>query len=209
MNILIVGSSEDYQIGAHFYRATQVANIKSNIFDVSWAYQGNYFLKKIWWNLLNRRPIQLKNFSSMLVSFCHANSITHLISTGISPICKNDLVKLKSNGVCTANYLTDDPFNDKHRASWFFSSLTQYQYVFSTRKANLEDLKKIGCSSVHYIPFGYDPQVHYPDNSTAFEGENIDVLFAGGGDSDRLPYIRMLASKGLKVALYGGYWDRY
>jgi hypothetical protein len=37
----------------------------------------------------------------------------------------------------------------------------------------------------------------------------VDVLFAGGADADRLPYARALLGAGLKVALYGGYWDRH
>src|SRR2546428_7692956 len=36
-----------------------------------------------------------------------------------------------------------------------------------------------------------------------------DVMFAGGADADRLQYVRSLIAAGLKIALYGGYWDRH
>src|SRR5262249_38622950 len=36
-----------------------------------------------------------------------------------------------------------------------------------------------------------------------------DVIFAGGGDADRVPYIAALRRAGFRVALYGGYWDRF
>jgi len=36
-----------------------------------------------------------------------------------------------------------------------------------------------------------------------------DIIFVGGADGDRVPYIAALANDGFKLALYGGYWDRY
>ncbi|MDQ6678345.1 MAG: glycosyltransferase [Acidobacteriota bacterium] len=36
-----------------------------------------------------------------------------------------------------------------------------------------------------------------------------DVFFAGGADADRIPYIAALRKAGLRVALYGSYWDRF
>ena len=36
-----------------------------------------------------------------------------------------------------------------------------------------------------------------------------DVLFAGGADRDRVPYMGALIRAGFNVALYGGFWERY
>src|SRR5262249_44559032 len=36
-----------------------------------------------------------------------------------------------------------------------------------------------------------------------------DVMFAGGADADRVPYIHALVSSGWHVHVYGAYWDRY
>jgi spore maturation protein CgeB len=36
-----------------------------------------------------------------------------------------------------------------------------------------------------------------------------DVVFVGGADKDRIPYITALIEAGFKVALYGGYWTRH
>src|SRR5262249_2511280 len=40
-------------------------------------------------------------------------------------------------------------------------------------------------------------------------GAPSDVLFVGGCDRDRLPLIEALIESGLKMALFGGYWDKY
>jgi len=36
-----------------------------------------------------------------------------------------------------------------------------------------------------------------------------DVIFVGGADRDRVPLVAALIATGLRVALYGGYWNRY
>jgi spore maturation protein CgeB len=46
------------------------------------------------------------------------------------------------------NYLTDDPFNPAHQASWFLDELPEYDRVFSTRHANMSDLQNAGCKYI-------------------------------------------------------------
>jgi spore maturation protein CgeB len=120
------------------------------------------------------------------------------------------LARVRAAGAVTANYLTDDPWNPVHYARWFMRALPQYSLIFSPRRANLPDLRAIGPSAVHYLPFAYDPTLHFvevpaPD---ALDYQS-DVLFIGGGDRDRLPHCRALAAAGLKLAVYGDYWNRY
>jgi spore maturation protein CgeB len=65
---------------------------------------------------------------------------------------------------------------------------------------------------VSYLPFAYAPHVHYCDPPHAFQTEEVfsaDVAFAGGADPDRVSLIGALIHGGFKIALYGGYWDRY
>ena len=55
--------------------------------------------------------------------------------------------------------------------------------------------------SVEYLPFGYNPAVHFPEPpATASEHERFacDVAFVGGADADRIPIARVVRA-GLKV----------
>jgi spore maturation protein CgeB len=83
--------------------------------------------------------------------------------------------------------------------------------VFSVRRANLQDLARHGCARVNYVPFGFDPDLFFHDAPAATEhpGLTADVVFVGGADRDRVPYISALIRAGLDVALYGDYWSRY
>jgi spore maturation protein CgeB len=110
------------------------------------------------------------------------------------------------------NFLTDDPWNPVHYAHWFMNALPFYDHVFSPRRANLGDLRRLGCRQVSHLPFAYAPELHFAEPpATDVEKERFatDTIFAGGADPDRIQYITALTRAGLKVALYGGYWTRF
>jgi hypothetical protein len=65
--------------------------------------------------------------------------------------------------------------------------------------------------SACYLPFAYAPESHFPEKPTNGEYARLqsDIIFAGGADRDRVPYMETLIQAGFGVALYGGYWERY
>ena len=60
------------------------------------------------------------------------------------------------------NYLTDDPWNPIHRRKSFMSNLKHYDHVFSTKSTLEERLREAGAPSTSWLPFAYDPYLHYP-----------------------------------------------
>jgi spore maturation protein CgeB len=119
----------------------------------------------------------------------------------------------RRTGAILVNFATDDPFNPRNSSREWLSSLPEYDVVCTPRRANIDNLKTLGIGQVHFVPFGYKPDVHFPEALSAdserrrFES---DVCFIGGADADRLPYFERLVDEvpGLRLALYGGYWDR-
>ena len=111
-------------------------------------------------------------------------------------------------GICTINFLTDDLWNSARRGTWAQRATRAYDCVVSPRRANMGDLIALGCRSVKYVPFGYDPRHCFR------EGEidprlASDVIFVGGADEERARWIGPLLSCNIRIALYGSYWDRY
>ena len=109
------------------------------------------------------------------------------------------------------NFLTDDPWNPAHRAPWFLDAIQEYDRVFTPRQANVGDLEAAGVPAVSMLPFGYAPDVHYPEAPAPAEAHEweADVMVAGGADRDRIDILAPLIRAGFRVALYGGYWDRF
>ncbi len=119
----------------------------------------------------------------------------------------------RATGALLVNYATDDPFNSRTCPHYVAESIPLYDVYACTKRAIMGDVSRAGCPHVVYVPFGYKPEVHFSEvPSTPAERARFgaDVAFVGGCDGDRVPYFAALdrAMPDLKLALYGGYWNR-
>jgi spore maturation protein CgeB len=198
-------------LGLHFLRAAEKLRVPVSTLENTEAYGANPWVQRFYWWVLGRRPVHLGAFSRKVVDLCLEKKTSVLLATGLAPLTQQALSRIGQAGIARLNYLTDDPWNRAHGSSWFLKALPHYDLVYSTRRANMEDLKKAGCPRVEFLPFGYSPDIHFPE--VPLEGErekyDCDVSFVGGADQDRVPYLSALIQSGLKVKVYGGYWDRY
>lgn len=123
----------------------------------------------------------------------------------------NALKDLGRLGVRRVNYSTDDPWSSAHRSPWLIRALHEYDTIYSPRRSNLPDLRSLNSPFIEYLPFAFDPDLHFPCKPTDNEGGELgsDVLFVGGADRERVTIIEELLGLGIKVALYGSYWDRF
>ncbi len=208
--ILIVGYSADYHLANHLLEASAQAGLNGQICDAGAAMQSSTLELRLSWRMRSHRPPRLNTFSRHVLAVGRDFRPHYVLVTGITAPNAETLRELGKMGSICVNYLTDDPWNPNRYARWFFEALPCYSTVFSPRRANLEQLAGIGCQA-QYLPFAYAPGQHFreapPEHPRAqFE---CDVLFYGGADRDRVPYIEALVKAGLNVHLYGGYWKRY
>lgn len=209
--LLIVGNPEEQHVGAHLLAAAGQLGLEARLFDVRAAQGTNIWVNRFFHRVLKKRPAHLGRFSEALVELCRKFQPELLLVTGIAAPHAPALQAIGDMGIHRANFLTDDPWNPANGAGFFWPALPAYDTVWSPRRANVEALRRHGCRRVEYLPFGYNPKLHFPEApATAEERERFacEVAFVGGADADRLPVARALVRAGLKVRLYGGYWDR-
>lgn len=214
-NILIIGTtSEPAQIGAIFARASHEMNLKVAVMDTNFnSYAPS--MKTLWgrafFKLADRRPIEWWKFNRHTVKLIEEFCPQVIVVTGIVPLTDNIFDICHRIGSKTINYLTDDPWNPWHCREKFLDNLKKYDLVVSTKTKLLSDLNKHGIKKIEYLPFGYDPYLHYqPLESYSLEKEKFDadISFIGTGDKERLPYLNAVAAiKGLKLKIYGGLWE--
>jgi spore maturation protein CgeB len=211
--LLLIGHSGGTHIAGSLFTASQFfsENLKTRFLDTQVAYEAPAWNQKINWHLLGKRPPKIQQFHQLTTKNCAEFQPEYLIATGISPLQAKTLQKINGLGTRSINFLTDDPWNSTHYAKWFLEALPHYNTVFSPRRVIMDELRQIGCQDVRYLPFGYDPELFFPISPTSEQSEThaSDVMFAGGGDRDRVPYISALIEAGINVGLYGGYWERY
>jgi len=209
--LLLVANPESVHVGAHLHEAAQELGVPVRLCDLRQAFEAPRWLASLNWRLRGRRPVHLRSFSERLLQACRGFRPTRMLSTGLAPIDSRALMAIGGLGIARLSYLTDDPWNPAHRAAWFLRALPHYDHVFSPRQSNLDMLRAHGCCEVSYLPFAYAPSQHYAESVQPEEQARLacDVIFVGGADRDRLPLVAALISAGLRVALYGAYWDRY
>ncbi len=211
MTLVIVGETSETSVGAALFDAAQAFELNPLLVDVQQAYQAPYWLSKFNWHFRGSYPSRLKAFGQDLLQTCLAHQPKWVVTSGIAPVDRLTLEKLGQLGIQRVNFLTDDPWNPALRSPWFVQALPGYDVVFSPRRNNMQDLKAAGCQKVIFLPFGYNPSLFYPDctDQSQYDQPTPDVFFAGGGDRDRVPYMSALIQAGLKLSLYGGFWERY
>src|SRR5207249_3882693 len=134
--ILIVGNRGGTNIGECFERAAISFGLEVCLLESRRAMDAPSWLRRLNWHLRGHRPTKLGVFSEAVYQQCSAWRPDALLTTGLAPLHQRALERIRSLGILTLNYLTDDPWNRTHYASWFMNAVTQYDFVFSPRRAN-------------------------------------------------------------------------
>jgi spore maturation protein CgeB len=206
--LMIVGGEGGTNIGESLSRAAIALGWNVEFCDTRQAYGTWVWLQRLSWHFAGRRPTRLGKFSRSIETAAKHARPSVLISTGLAPVTARTLLNLKARGVRCLNYSTDDPWSPGQRAAWFLKTLPIYDHIFSPRRANMGDLSRLG-ANVSYLPFGYDPELFFPNRVAVNQPLPFDLLFVGGADDDRALILKEIAGSGLRLGLYGDYWDRY
>lgn len=214
--LLIIGCGEAGHVGRYLASAAASLHVDYELKDIAEAEASNSLVQAFHWRLREKRPAYLNRFANDVLETCRRHSPDIVLTTGSRvPLERQHIEILKRAGIRVVNYSTDDPWNPNLSAPWFIETLPVYDAVFTPRQRNMSDFKRCGVTTIHYLPFGYDPEVHKPgraDDATAqvcLSSQRSDVLFVGGCDADRLPLISALADAGFCLALFGGYWKEH
>lgn len=212
LRVLLVGEAGPTQLGRHLVDAGLELGLHVPICDQRAAYAGGAVRRRVLWWLAGRRPARLAAFGREVVAAARREKPDVVLTTGISPVDEASLRALAGDGIRLVNFLTDDPWNPAHYAPWFLKALPHYDRVWSPRLANVDDLRRAGARDVDYLPFGYNPRVHYlqaPATEAQRRQFDADVLIVGAADAERAELVTPLVRAGVRVLLYGGYWHRY
>lgn len=210
--LLVVGNPEPLHVGAHLLAAAKSIGVETRLVDQRQSWGSNRWLNRLTHRFMGRLPTRIRPFGIELEAEVRDFRPEVVVVTGIAAPSAATLRALREGGVQTANFLTDDPWNPQAGAKFFWAAMREYDVIFTPRRANIDDLLKHGCRRVEYLPFGYNPDVHFrevPVTTAERERFCADVTILGGADEDRIPLATSLAQQGLRLRLFGGYWDRW
>lgn len=156
LKLAIVAEFDGTHIGGSLARGAAGLGIAALTLDTREAACESRFLRSFLWRFTDRRPLGMERFSQTVIAACAEARPDILVVTGAVPPAKSTLRRLRSMGIVCVNYSSDDPSNLALCAKKHPRALREYDVVFSPRRANLEDLKRLGCPDVHYLPSGCD-----------------------------------------------------
>jgi spore maturation protein CgeB len=214
LRVLLVGVGETYHLGAFFRNALQALGHECVFFDER-TYLTNDIRDKLAYRLFDKKPAKFRVFNRDLIDLAVRFQPEVVLVTKGSFICPDTLDKIKQRtAAILVNYATDDPFNRKTSGRDIVDGIPFYDFYICSKQAIMDDVGRAGCPNVSFLPFGYEPTIHFPEAAaTPEEAERYssDVAFIGGADADRHPFFEVLvdALPNLNLHLYGGYWDRH
>jgi spore maturation protein CgeB len=211
MRVLLIGSGDVGNIARFFFDALTSLGHEEYFIESEYIKHRSSLFHKIASRLIGRRPLTYWRTNREVLETVRRNRphIT-LITKGqwISPAI---LKQAKTEETCLVNYATDDPFNLKVSSSHLIKGIPFYDLYVCTKRAIMAEIQRAGCPNVAYVPFAYEPKLHFPEQPSRGEEArrfSSDVVFVGGADLDRLPIMRKLVAGPWQLNLYGGLWNR-
>jgi spore maturation protein CgeB len=208
VKIAIAGAFTGTHLGGSFTRAAAALGLSTLKLDVHQAESVNPYLRSLLWRVADKRPLWMGSFGRHVIAACTEENPEILIATGAASLTKRTLHQLRSRGIICINFSADDPWNPALRARWHLRALPEYDFIFSPRRATLDDFRRLGCDKAQYLPFAFDELLSPISNHIA-NALTHEVLFVGGADRDRVTFMTEFIPTGPPVALVGGYWDRF
>ena len=212
--VLLVGNGGFFHIGAFFRRALDKLGYEHQFVDEEGYFKnpGDSFMRKVLSRLT--RFLTYKRFNQALVKVAISFRPHVLLVVKGAYIHPEVLAEIKSESkTILVNYATDDPFNLTSSNRDVVAGIPYYDLYLSTKRSILSDLMGAGARKAVWLPFGYEPAIHFPERPNSPEETArwaSDVVFIGGCDRDRVhfftPFLNLID---IKLKLYGGHWDRY
>lgn len=214
MRVLLVAVGESYHVGAFFRRALEELGHECAFVD-----EGGYVVGRIAealaYRLFDKKPAKYRVFNRDLVEVAVKFQPHLVLVTKGSFVSPETLAEVKRRtAALLVNYATDDPFNRRTSGGHIVAAIRHYDVYACTKRAIMQDVRQAGCPMAVFVPFGYEPAMHFPEQPLTADQRaryQSDVTFIGGADADRYGFFETLldAIPSLDLHLYGGYWDRH
>lgn len=117
-----------------------------------------------------------------------------------------------ATGALTAHFNPDNPFGTRGDPGWrlFMAAIPAYDVHILPRQSNVEEYRGAGARHSVLMPYGYDPEAHFPPPPGWSEADRtIDVGFVGTPfDRRREFFLELWRAHGVNVTVRGSHWER-
>lgn len=119
---------------------------------------------------------------------------------------------ISRTGARTVHFNPDNPFGTRGDPGWrlFIAAIPAYDVHVVPRQSNFAEYRNAGARDCILMPYGYDPETHFPPPSGWRDDDRtIDVGFVGTPFDRRKEFFLALSREsGIRVTLRGSHWER-
>ena len=212
MRIVIVGSNYGWAIENYFVKYFDELKIDSNLFGAQALFY-NYYYKNIVNKILYKLKLSNidreinKQFKGYVIKF----NPTHIFVFKGMELTPKSLLWAKQRGIKLVNYNPDNPFVFSGKGSGNSNITKSIEFYDLHFTYNLDIQKKL--QEKHKVktvllPFAFDISQDVFEICQK-EKEVLKVCFLGNPDKLRASFIQLLANNGIKIDVYGNYWNKF
>jgi len=108
------------------------------------------------------------------------------------------------------NSYSDDFLDPMKKSRHYSRSVKLYDYIFTPRDVNFDELYKMGAKRVGKFWKGFDPESHFPEKLTSEERKiySTDIVFAGHYEPSRKEPFSALAKVVERFKIWGNGWKK-
>ena len=119
---------------------------------------------------------------------------------------------IAKTGARTVHFNPDNPFGSRGDPGWrlFLAAIPAYDVHVLPRQSNFAEYRNVGARDCILMPFGYDPETHFPPSLDWRDSDRtIDVGFVGAPlDRRKEFFLTLHREHGIHFNLQGNQWER-
>ena len=211
MKILLIGTGEAPHLGGIFRRSLEALGHRVAFADESSAFGplDRFDVTGLLARVRRDLPTRFAAFQESVLRLAREFSPDLIFSVKGSYLSPDVLHTLKrSTDALLLNYSTDHPFNPAANTRYIAECVPLWDVYATPRAHTISELAQYCKGPVLYLPFGYDPDLHFPETNIS-PAERLafgsDLVFIGTCDRDRMSILSFVADiDGIDVRFYGG-----
>lgn len=179
--------------------------------DVSNYFSHYSFAEKVYKRLTAKPfPVRIKKFNEDIIKAVEAFQPQLLFIAKGLWVQPETLRYAQSKEVFTIHWHPDDAFNPENTSAFLNHAIPVYDMMVTPKTFNASEYKAAGAKKVIYLPYSYDPHIHYPAALSAEERENYkgDIAFVGAMRKKRIYELEYLYKEGLELRIWGTGWHK-
>lgn len=103
------------------------------------------------------------------------------------------------------NFNPDSPWEQANSSKQLSQSIPLYDIHFTWNRSLIQQFKNAGAANCYYLPFAYDPRLHFPVEPLP-DNREYDLSFIGTYAPEREQLLTQL--NGLNISVWGNGWEK-